>query len=556
MMTNSIPSSLQPSPISWQPSQYWESDGRWSSFALQIGSPAQIVRVLISTAGVATWVISNLGCPPDFPPYCSQYRGGLFNSDHSLTWNQKGFFSLALETNLHPADNATYGLETVALGFTNATGGPVLENQVVAALSGSQYVMGTFGLGQQPTSVSHFAGPHPSFLTTLYNKAMIPSLSWSYTAGAKYRLTGVFGSLTLGGYDATRFNPSNISFDLATDISRDLLVGLQSITSTESNNSTHLLLPSAHFTLIDSTVPEIYLPLEACQLFERVFGLVWNATYGMYLVDDPLHDILVTRSPSFIFKLGNSITDGPTVEVTLPYDSFDLSFQPEIDSTPVRYFPIQRAANESQLALGRTFLQEAYLTTDYERGNFSVSQCKFEEPIKPDIIPILSENAKFTTDSNPEIGTNSWNLLRELPDNFRAELPADPGLYELSHEARSTVSEGPISRIHAGMQPQTPLSLSRRQGVVMSIGGHLSTYSGLRTFRTEAAASEEQPASAQSLESYLSKSLPATPVSENPRESAFPTWARIARHQHEEPGLRPPPLRLPERLFQLRRGFF
>lgn len=212
-MTNSIPTSLQPSPISWPPSQYWlviqttsftfhvwqladfslrETAGGWSSFALQIGSPAQIVRVLISTAGYATWVISDLGCPPDSPPSCSQFRGGIFNSNNSRTWNQKGFFGLALETNLYPPDNATWGFESVALGFTNATGGPVLENQVVAALSGSQYVLGTFGLGQQPTNFSNFTEPHPSFLTNLYTKTMIPSLSWSYTAGAKYRKSFVF----------------------------------------------------------------------------------------------------------------------------------------------------------------------------------------------------------------------------------------------------------------------------------------------------------------------------------------------------------------------------
>lgn len=70
----------------------------------------------------------------------------------------------------------------------------------------------------------------------------------------------MFGSLTLGGYDAARFVPNNVSFNLAPDISRDLVVGLQGITSVESNGSTQLLLPSAHLMFIDSTVPYIYLP--------------------------------------------------------------------------------------------------------------------------------------------------------------------------------------------------------------------------------------------------------------------------------------------------------
>ncbi|KAL9025929.1 MAG: hypothetical protein Q9196_005328, partial [Gyalolechia fulgens] len=355
-----VDTAVTPAEIQWhsKASIKLERLGGWSSFALQIGSPAQIVRVLISTAGQATWAISSLRCPPDLPPSCSQLLGGVFNNNDSKSWDQKGFFGLGLETNLYPPDNATFGLDSVGLGLTNASG-PVLENQIVAALSGSTYAQGTFGLGRQPTNLSDFTDPHPSFLTSLYNKNLIPSLSWSYTAGAKYRQKGVYGSLTFGGYDAARFTPSNITFDLATDISRDLV------------------------------------------LFERVFGLVWNATYQMYLVDDALHDTLVTRRPSFTFELGNAISGGPTVEITLPYDSFDLSFRPGIDSDPVRYFPIQRAADDSQLTLGRAFLQEAYLTTDYERSKFSVSQCKFEETRRQEILPILSTNAPSTTDTVP-----------------------------------------------------------------------------------------------------------------------------------------------------------
>ena len=129
---------------------------------------------------------------PDLPSSCSQIRGGVFNINQSQTWDQKGFFDLELETNFRPSDNATYGLETVALGFTNTTGGPTLENQIVAALSGPEFTTGFFGLGQQPTNLTNFTESYPSFLTNLYNKRLIPSLSWSYTAGAQYRESSLF----------------------------------------------------------------------------------------------------------------------------------------------------------------------------------------------------------------------------------------------------------------------------------------------------------------------------------------------------------------------------
>lgn len=200
---------------------------------------------------------------------------------------------------------------------------------------------------------------------------------------------GVFGSLTLGGYDAGRFIPNDVSFDLVQDPSRELVVGLQSIIASESNGSQHLLLPSPHLTFIDSTIPYIYLPLGPCALFERALGLKWNETVQLYLMDDELHRELLTRKPKFTFTLGNSLTRGPTVDIVLPYSSFDLTFKPYYDADPLRYFPLRRAANDSQMTLGRAFLQEAYLITNYEHNNFSVSQCTFEEPITRNIQRIL-----------------------------------------------------------------------------------------------------------------------------------------------------------------------
>ncbi|CAL8574685.1 hypothetical protein XPA_000640 [Xanthoria parietina] len=394
-MASSPATSLDlPPPISWPPSQYWENGDWWSSFFLRVGTPAQVVRVLISTAAGATWVVSDQGCLPDNFEACERDRGGLFKSRVSQTWEQLGFYSLGLEQNLGPSDNATYGLDTIGLEFSNATEILLQSNQTVAALSGPQYRLGLFGLGRQPTYLSNFTSPRPSFLTTLHNQHYIPSLSWSYTAGARYRSKGVFGSMTLGGYDLARFTPNNVSFDLAPDISRDLVVGLQGVMSSESNGSQNLLLPSPHLTFIDSTIPYLYLPLDACILFEQVLGLKWNDSAELYIVDEELHGDLLMRKPEFTFKLGNSLTEEPTVDIVLPYSSFDLTFKPTYDADPIHYFPLQRAANDSQLTLGRSFLQEAYLITNYEYRNFSVSQCKFEESMSQNILPILPSGSQ------------------------------------------------------------------------------------------------------------------------------------------------------------------
>ena len=149
-------------------------------------------------------------------------------------------------------------------------------------------------------------------------------------------------------------------FHLASDNSRDLVVGLQSIHSTSTddlNTQQLLLLPNPILTFIDSTIPYIYLPIEACQMFEKTLGLVWNSTAEMYLVNETLHQSLLSKNLNFTFTIEDTIAGGPTVQIVLPYASFDLEISLQPSTT--RYFPLQQAANDSQYTLGRTFLQEA-----------------------------------------------------------------------------------------------------------------------------------------------------------------------------------------------------
>ena len=170
---------------------------------------------------------------------------------------------------------------------------------------------------------------------------------------------GIFGSLTLGGYDLSRFKPHDVSFDFAQYIARDLVVGLQSIKVTYGNGSSEALLPSRILSYIDSTIPYIYLPTAACQVFEMELGLIWNATNKLYFVDENLHQKLLSSNPQFRFTVGNNKTSQPTVEIVLPYASFDQIIKPPFVKESTPYFPIRRANNESQYTLGRVFLQEA-----------------------------------------------------------------------------------------------------------------------------------------------------------------------------------------------------
>jgi hypothetical protein len=165
--------------------------------------------------------------------------------------------------------------------------------------------------------------------------------------------------LTLGGYDASRFTPNDVDFTFATDISRDLVVGVQSIRFSDSNAASEELLSDGILAFIDSSVPHIWLPLSACKAFEKAFGIIYDDTTDLYLVNNALHDRLLSQDASVTFVLGDNVAGGQTVEITLPYLSFDLQADYKFLNASSRYFPLRRADNDTQYTLGRTFLQES-----------------------------------------------------------------------------------------------------------------------------------------------------------------------------------------------------
>ena len=210
----------------------------------------------------------------------------------------------------------------------------------------------------------------------------------------------ILGSLTLGGYDASRFLQTNASFPLAGNDSESLTINIESIVASKTLASNVTLLSNDIVALIDTTLPYLWLPLQVCRQFESAFGLSWDPSTEMYLVNDTIHQQLQNLNPFVTFILGNSSATH-SVNITLPYGAFDLQASSPIYPNGTNYFPLRRASSANEYVLGRAFLQEAYLLVDFEQGNFSVSQALFPANPIPNIITIDHS-------STPSIsGTNS-----------------------------------------------------------------------------------------------------------------------------------------------------
>ena len=215
-------------------------------------------------------------------------------------------------------------------------------------------------------------------------------------------LNQVLGSLTLGGYDKSKFEAHDMTWSFDSYDIRDLTVQITAITSSESKGETPLL-SQATPAFLDSGLPYLWLPEESCTSFEKAFNLTYDKERNMYPLTDEQHKALLTRNPNITFTLGN-LTAGFSTNISLPYAAFDLTATAPIFPNSTRYFPLKRAANTTQVTLGRTFFQEAYVIADYDRANFSVSQCKWVADAPEAIVPILAPTpvGESTSGADPE----------------------------------------------------------------------------------------------------------------------------------------------------------
>ena len=183
-------------PFTFQPSHSWDgNDGNWSTFVVRVGTPPQGFKILPSTSGHQTWVPVPLGCTSSDPPDCGMLRGTLpsrgapsngFLANQSSSWIENGIYDLGIDSHINLTGNGDYGYDTVALGLENTTG-LSLTHQVVAGIATKDFYLGQWGLDPRPSNFTTYDDPIPSYLKDLVDSNLIPSLSYGYTAGARYR---------------------------------------------------------------------------------------------------------------------------------------------------------------------------------------------------------------------------------------------------------------------------------------------------------------------------------------------------------------------------------
>lgn len=321
--------------------------------------------------------------------------------NQSSTWEEEGVYSLStlwVEQQLGVGSDARgqYGFDTIGLGWPSS-GMPSLDGQVVGGIADKSIYEGVFPLSPRPVNFTDLNNPHATVLQTLVNQSMIPSTSWSYTAGSYNHVPKVFGSLTLGGKDTSRYEPNDLDIPFGSDISRDLLCSVQSVTT---NISSTPLMSTPDFWFIDSLVASMWFPEDVCAAFEDAFGLEWDDDYSIYLINDTQHATLLEQKAAVTLRIGANSSTSTTVDIVMPYQSLALNASWPVYPNATRYFPLKRAVNDTQYTLGRAFLQNAYVIANYDHQNFSVHQALFPESSSTqNLVPIQDVTVSSQADS-------------------------------------------------------------------------------------------------------------------------------------------------------------
>jgi hypothetical protein len=398
---------LPPKPVALSPSGAYDGDdGRWSTFTINIAGDGQgkgqNFNVLISTSSPITLIPSNTDwCSTN---NCAKRRGALDPGSLGLDtasppYSRTGLYSLPLESTygwsqslLSPkwndSTNATWGTTNVGLGAASKLS-ITIEKQYVATCPSRDFFLGSLGLAAgyiSPTGASRrtYLSGLAAVTTT------IPSSSYGFTAGAFYRNggNGATGSMVFGGYDQARLIMKNsVSVPMPSNQNNTLLVGVNSIVYTPQQS---VEPTSASFTdptkdgflaAIDSTLPYLVLPNNICDQFVEKFSLGFDATTGLYTINSTAHERNKQQNATVTFVVSaQTKNSASTSTIVFPYDAFHLQATDPIYTNTTDYFPIRKSDN-GRYILGRTFLQEAYIIVDYERGNFTVAPAAFSSPL-------------------------------------------------------------------------------------------------------------------------------------------------------------------------------
>ena len=337
--------------------------------------------------------------PGDLDSVCQER--GLFRANLSGPWKQYGHLNRSSELGrsiVFEGDNSTeqsagFGLIDTELEIVDAPTDTMVSK-------GQGQFMGLFGLLTNPLLFDGRLYVQDALLGSFFYFNNLPSPSFSYTAGS-FASNKTPPSLVLGGYDNTRFDSATtLQFDITnTGSFPDLhkfeiyIRSIKMIRKPDPALVNTWVNETVSISLSDSGTT---LPSRICEPLER---------YG-------------ENGTDIIFTISSTRPDVPeSRDLTMPSTVFSYA---EAAPDVLQYLPSMNCSSEGPFTLDRIFLQHVYLSVDYGRAKFSLSQAKYTNGTKPsltriDPLPYLpppkTRNRTLTTGHYAGIGVGAASAV-------------------------------------------------------------------------------------------------------------------------------------------------
>ena len=397
--------------MAWQNTieRQWDgaTDGNWSTFQLQVGTPPQTFFALVSTR--RSWLRLSFAWNPT--SCVSNTRGEFFFDceNHQPRFGSWPAFEPCSSSTTKVIKGCTAfdevfddGMQEQHEYILNGTEhaqmtGHMASAEAFAPCEFPEDNMATIGLlpivearnkegkGLYPKEPLDFTrtGFIQSFRAFHLESNAPLKLVYGYTAGAYYRSGGYPASLTIGSIDQSRIGNTSITLPLGflaywpgkdgtSDPTRSVLdLHLHSLSSsgTIRPGSDALSLQRTEFMTqtiwvrLDPELPYLELPEEVCHRMAEAFQLDFDPDSSRFFISEAARARLRELRPSFTLTVGYKLMnygEAPDMNITLPYEAFEHNIFVD-GGNRVPYFPIRISpmAHKGTWILGRVFFQEA-----------------------------------------------------------------------------------------------------------------------------------------------------------------------------------------------------
>ena len=336
--------------------------------------------------------------------------------------------------------------------------------------------VGVLGLGRPVDSLGGPGGSKgssgsniSSILDGLKSSGNVGSSSFGLHIGSVSQQ--IPGSLVLGGYDQSRtvgpvgvFNyvsglPYVVLMDVTLGAARcdspfpgssiDQLYKGTAGTPRASQLVEQVGAPKGSALLVPNpATPYMSLPLGTCEAIAEHLPVTWNEDLALYTWNQEDHNFpKIVNSSAYLEVILNDAT-AKNISIKVPFKLLNLTLEPPLVSTPQPYFPCSPLnSSHGFWALGRSFLQAAFLGVNYDQNKTFLAQAPGPALNQSVIQSISSSDTTLTSPQSDALDS----LILSWQDTWSSPACSDGAAEDSSDSSEGGIGGGAIAGIVVGV---------------------------------------------------------------------------------------------------------